>query len=137
KLSKLLTHLKSSPKLTLNGVKALRLSYAFQNDHFGARHFVANDLPRIRYANPDLQVQVDRVRKTKEDNWAAAMELEFNDGKTHKVDISDKWSTSILKEIMEKAGGDPWKTHVAESKAAGLPVLPGEETYLKEEERLR
>jgi small subunit ribosomal protein S25 len=37
RLAKLLTHLKASPKLTLSGLKKLKLSYAFGNDHFGAR----------------------------------------------------------------------------------------------------
>lgn len=33
----------------------------------------------------------------------------------------------ILKELMEVAGGDPWFQWKAEAKAAGLPLVPGEE----------
>ncbi|KAF8168445.1 hypothetical protein B0H34DRAFT_793047 [Crassisporium funariophilum] len=125
-LNKVLTHLKASPKLTLTGLKALKLSYAYRNDHFGARHFVKQDLPRIRYANPDLNIQVEEVKKKKEEAWRPEMELEFENGKVQRLDLNDKWSTTILKELMTVAGGDPWKKHVEESTAAGLPVIPGE-----------
>lgn len=37
RLAKLLTHLNASPKLTLNGLKKLKLSFAMENDHFGTR----------------------------------------------------------------------------------------------------
>jgi hypothetical protein len=37
RLAKLLTHLNASPKLALAGVKRMKLSYAMENDHFGAR----------------------------------------------------------------------------------------------------
>ena len=37
RLAKLLTHLNASPKLSLSGLKKLKLSCAFGNDHFGAR----------------------------------------------------------------------------------------------------
>ena len=37
KLSKILQHLNAKPKLNLTGVKSLKLSYAFRNDHFGAK----------------------------------------------------------------------------------------------------
>ena len=41
KLSQALAQLNAQPKLTLNALKSLRISYAFRNDHFGAR-YVAN-----------------------------------------------------------------------------------------------
>jgi len=53
RLAKLLTHLNASPKLTLNGLKKLRLSFAMENDHFGARSvlgstwFSTNIPPRL------------------------------------------------------------------------------------------
>jgi len=53
------------------------------------------------------------------------MELEFEDGKTKLLDLHDKWSTTILKELMTIAGGDPWKKYVAESTTAGLPPIIG------------
>ncbi|KAF8816711.1 hypothetical protein BYT27DRAFT_7076705 [Phlegmacium glaucopus] len=126
RLAKLLTHLNASPKLTLNGLRKLRLSFAMENDHFGARHFVRQNLPKIRFDNPHLDIEVERVKKTKEERWRPEMELEFEDGKTTVLNLDNKWSTTILKELMTIAGGDPWKKHVATSTAAGLPTVIGE-----------
>lgn len=47
-------------------------------------------------------------------------------GKTTTLNLHDKWSSTILKELMTIAGGDPWKKYVAESTAAGLPPVFGE-----------
>lgn len=41
--------------------------------------------------------------------------------------MTNKWSTTIAKELMDLAGGDPWKAHKAAAAAAGQPILPGEE----------
>ncbi|PPQ78820.1 hypothetical protein CVT25_010689 [Psilocybe cyanescens] len=127
RLTNLLAHLNSTPRLTLSDVKRLRLSLASQNDHFGARHFVKENLPQIRWANPNLDIEVRREKKTKSEQWKAEMELEFNDGNVQKVDINDKRSTTILKELMDTAGGDPWKRHVIQCEKTGQPLLPGEE----------
>jgi len=59
------------------------------------------------------------------------MELEFEDGETTLLDLDNKWSSTILKELMTIAGGDPWKKHVAASTAAGLPPISGEAFQLK------
>jgi small subunit ribosomal protein S25 len=37
-----------------------------------------------------------------------------------------KPSSTILKDVMSIAGGDPWKTHVEDVKKAGMPNIPGE-----------
>jgi len=47
-------------------------------------------------------------------------------GKITTLNLHNKWSTTILKELMTVAGGDPWKKHVAVSTAAGLPTVIGE-----------
>lgn len=47
-------------------------------------------------------------------------------GRTATLNLDNKWSTTILKELMAIAGGDPWKKHVAASTAAGLPPVFGE-----------
>ena len=96
KLSQALAQLNAQPKLTLNATRSLRLSYAFRNDHFGARydvanlelvrngqrsfyrHFAKDYLPRIRYANPALNIQVEKARKTPQEAWRPAMEVEFS-----------------------------------------------------------
>lgn len=41
--------------------------------------------------------------------------------------MHEKWSTTILKELMELAGGDPWRKWKVESASAGVPLVPGEE----------
>ena len=59
------------------------------------------------------------------------------DGKTTSLNLHNKWSTTILKELMTIAGGDPWKKYVAASAAAGLPPVVGEafQSTKMEEER--
>lgn len=59
------------------------------------------------------------------------------DGKIQTLDLQDKWSTTILKELMDLAGGDPWKRHVEEATRAGMPVLPGSTVYEKTEQEAR
>jgi small subunit ribosomal protein S25 len=126
RLAKLLSHLNATPKLSLNGIRKLKLSCAFGNDHFGARHCVRQNLPKIRFDNPNLEIEVERVKKKEEERWRPEMELEFENGKTTTLDLDNKWSTTILKELMTIAGGDPWKKHVAASTAAGLPPVFGD-----------
>ncbi|KAF8060863.1 hypothetical protein FPV67DRAFT_310636 [Lyophyllum atratum] len=126
-LARVLANLNVTPKLTLSNLKSLKLSLAFQNDHFGARHFVKEQLPRIRYANPNLDIQVEKARKTAKEAWRPEIELEFTNGKQHTLDMHEKWSTTILKELMEVAGGEPWAKWKVEAAAAGLPLIPGEE----------
>lgn len=76
------------------------------------------ELPRIRYVNPDLKIQVTRKPKTREEQMKAEMELQFraysldtlvqfhsmfllDDGTVQTVDVSEKWSTVILDELMD------------------------------------
>ncbi|KAF5382835.1 hypothetical protein D9757_007317 [Collybiopsis confluens] len=124
-LSKALKLIQQEPKLSLFGVRSLKLSYAFRNDHFGARHFVKEELPRIRYANPDLQIQVDKVFKTKEEHWKPELELELENGSVKTINMHDKWSTSITEEILNITGGDPWKHWKRKANEQNLPILPG------------
>ncbi|KAE9402006.1 hypothetical protein BT96DRAFT_879857 [Gymnopus androsaceus JB14] len=126
-LTKVLKVLKAEPKLSLSGVRTLKLSYAFRNDHFGARHFAKEELPRIKYANPNLQVEVEKVIKTKEDHWRPEMELHFNNGAVKAIDMHDKWSTTILHELLETSGGEPWRRWKASASKSGVPLFPGEE----------
>ncbi|KAG7090636.1 hypothetical protein E1B28_009738 [Marasmius oreades] len=127
RLSKILEHLHSSPRLSLFGLRAIRLSYAFRNDHFGARHFVKEDLPRIRHANPSLKIEVEKVLKTAQEQWRPEMELQLEDGTLKTIDMHKKWSTNILKELMEVAGGDPWRKWKNKAQREGHPLVQGEE----------
>lgn len=47
-------------------------------------------------------------------------------GETKTLDLDNKWSTTILKDLMTIGGGDPWKKWVATSTAAGIPPVVGE-----------
>ncbi|OAX40471.1 hypothetical protein K503DRAFT_660447, partial [Rhizopogon vinicolor AM-OR11-026] len=128
RLSVILKELNKEPKLSLTGLRGISLTLAARNDHFGARHFVKEELRRIRYANPQLSVEVNKLPKTIQDEWKPEMVVEFEDGAKTTIDMSNKWSTTIAKELMDLAGGDPWKKHKVAAQAAGMPVLPGEET---------
>ena len=114
------------------------------------RHFVKEELPRIRWANPLLDIAVQKLPKTRDETWAPKATVEFGksaslsllryqsfipspdlrvieEGKTATIDMSNKWSTTIAKELMDLAGGDPWKAYKSAALAAGHPILPGEE----------
>ncbi|KAK7041790.1 hypothetical protein VNI00_009079 [Paramarasmius palmivorus] len=127
RLQKILEHLHATPKLTLVGLRSLKLSYAYRNDHFGARHFVKDELPRIQFANPSLTVEVDKAPKLREEMWKPEMEVVFENGTTKTIDMNGKWSTRILKELMEVAGGDPWRRWERAAERQGIPVIPGAE----------
>jgi len=42
--------------------------------------------------------------------------------------MQQKWSTAILKELMDLAGGVSWTQWTSHAQASGQPVVPGEET---------
>ena len=42
------------------------------------RHFVKEDLPRIRYANPAIDIEVTKMLKSKEDTWKPEMLVELS-----------------------------------------------------------
>lgn len=42
------------------------------------RHFVKNDLPKIRYLNPRLDIEVDKPPKTREETWKPEMVVELS-----------------------------------------------------------
>jgi len=46
-----------------------------------------------------------------------------DDGKVRVVDMDDKSSSKILKEVMSIVGGDPWKKYVEESEKTGTPIV--------------
>lgn len=98
RLSKILAELSADPRPQLFDVKSLKLTLAFRNDHFGARcalrsslrgsakllccarrHFVKEDLPRIRYVNPTVDIQVNKIPKTPEEVWQPEMAIEFRE----------------------------------------------------------
>ena len=40
-------------------------------------HFLKDDLPRIRYANPKIEIQVNKLVKIKEETWPPKLVLDF------------------------------------------------------------
>jgi len=100
-LAKTLAQLTRSPKPVLSpAVRSLSLTLANRNAHFGARHFLKEDLPRIAYANPSLNVRVTRKEHKKEEPWAPEILVELLDGTTKTVDMTQKHSSVILQELL-------------------------------------
>ncbi|KAI0369860.1 hypothetical protein BV20DRAFT_967190 [Pilatotrama ljubarskyi] len=124
RLSVILARLTQEPRPHLPNLKSLRLVYAYRNDHFGARHFVKEDLPRIRYANPTVDIQVDKKLKTKEETWKPEMVVELKNGTTHKLNLDGKWSTAIFHELMDLSAGPWWQKYKKERAASGEPAVP-------------
>lgn len=58
-------------------------------------------------------------------SWQCCAVSENGVSKT--IDMSKKWSTAIVKELMDLAGGDPWKSYKSAALTSGHPILPGEE----------
>ncbi|CCM06487.1 uncharacterized protein FIBRA_08756 [Fibroporia radiculosa] len=123
RLSKIIENLTRAPRPQLNSVKSLKVTLASRNDHFGARHFVKEDLPRIRYVNPALDIQVNKLPKSLQDSWQPEMIVEFRDGSTQTLNMNQKWSSAIFQELMDLGGGAPWQRWKKERIAAGLPIV--------------
>jgi hypothetical protein len=64
--------------LVLGQCKPLDLDTNFQlpTPH---SHFVRQNLPKIRFDNPNLVIEVERVKKTEKERWRPEMELEFGE----------------------------------------------------------
>ncbi|KAF9523652.1 hypothetical protein CPB83DRAFT_862549 [Crepidotus variabilis] len=139
KLSKLLEQLNQHPRLTLSSeVKSLRLTLSAKNDHWGAKHFIQNELPRIRYANPNLAIEVHKWPTSPNDKWRPEIEVALDEKKKKVVNLSmhNKLASSILTDLMDQYGGEPWKAAVAEAKKKGTSVIP-EEVLAKEAEAVK
>ncbi|KAL1659165.1 hypothetical protein EV121DRAFT_264230 [Schizophyllum commune] len=125
KLSKVLEHLKAAPRLQLSGVSRISLVHAYRNDHWGARLFTERDLPRIRYANDALRIEVERHGKAKNEFWRPQMTVELENGTTQTLELSKKSASDILSELMSLAGGPAWTKWVEECQEAGRePIQP-------------
>jgi small subunit ribosomal protein S25 len=167
-LSRILAHLTKQPRLELNSeLKKLRLSYKFKNGDFGARsclstfhrisklnandrYFAKEELPRIRYANPTLPIEVDKLNPScpKNKSKEPSLILEFgehpslpipcvllalanhNHNHNHPANaprktlpLASKWSTEILMDLMFVAGSARiWPQWVEERKSRGESI---------------
>ncbi|TFK38662.1 hypothetical protein BDQ12DRAFT_683140 [Crucibulum laeve] len=127
-LASVLQLLNQQPRLEMPKLKSLKITLAAKTDHLGPRRFVKDQLPRIRYANPDVEIIVERVKEVgKRGAWRPELRVEFNDGQSRTLDLLEKRSTLIVKELMDVAGGSAWADWQREQKKAGLPVLEGED----------
>ncbi|KAF4584534.1 hypothetical protein EYR40_004530 [Pleurotus pulmonarius] len=127
RLSKILANLNATPRLELSNLQSMKLTLASKNDHFGARHFLKEELPRIRWANPTLEIEVEKVPKSIKEAWKPELELRFTNGQAQTLDLHGKWSTTIVRELMDTAGARSWFAWKEESAATGSPLLRGEE----------
>jgi hypothetical protein len=54
-----------------------------------------------------------------------SLAFRVEDGKTRKINLEMKWSSTILAELLDAAGTPEWTAWKAQRKEAGLPVLDG------------
>lgn len=54
----------------------------------GDRHFVKEELPRIRYVNPAVDIQIEKRLKTKEEVWKPEMVIELSESRAARALLS-------------------------------------------------
>ncbi|KZS90248.1 hypothetical protein SISNIDRAFT_488459 [Sistotremastrum niveocremeum HHB9708] len=106
RLSQILKHLTIPPPPSLPSLQSLRLTYAVKNNHFGARHFAKEELPRIQYANPSLRISVDKKPIQSLKTEGAKLILGFHNKPEQTIDISSKESSTILEAILTSGAAD-------------------------------
>jgi hypothetical protein len=122
------------------------------------RYFVKEELPRIRYANPHLEIEVDKLNPSSPSHRTRdpSMVLEFSkyrpffafanliqvdpaNGPSKILPLSQKWSTQIVTDLMSIAGSPfIWSKWVEERTARGESLYvdrygngQGKEGYVK------
>lgn len=171
KLNAVLANLNAEPRLQLRNVKQLKVTYAYRNDHFGARYVIECALINInlqllqafcernrsavelcqshcehtdRESTQDCRREVEaghtgRLRCVGDIFVSSLTDSPTENGQTATIDMHQKWSTAITKELMDLAGGEMWKRWVKTAVQKGTPILPGEEkeeTIVRTEEDL-
>jgi len=99
-LAKAFAQLKKTPLPSLPSVRTLTLTLAARNAHFGARHFLKEELPRVAFMNPSVAIDVQRKEKAKEEQWDPEILVQFVDGSTQIINMQQKHSSKILAELM-------------------------------------
>lgn len=136
-LAHLVAHLRAPPKLTLPHITSLRLTLASRNDHFGARcapcpsrvrfieqnfrHFLKEQLPRIRFANPNLEIHVRKFSKRPKDEWRPELEVSFGPSLLH-----IPFTTLILTRPRQNTNPEPpWQmVYCNSARTNGVVELP-------------
>ncbi|KAG0636860.1 hypothetical protein HOY80DRAFT_317314 [Tuber brumale] len=87
----------------------LGLTLAMKNTggHMGPRKFWHNYLPRLKYHNPNVDMQVHRDRKSGGD---ATLVIEFDGGKTETIDVKDKHENEIVRAVIDLTKAKPVPT---------------------------
>lgn len=103
------------------------------------RYFVKEELPRIRYANPSLNIVVNKSGDPKAEG-KPTMTLEFGtcilvenkyrsdttlvaNSPPKTFSLNNKWSTAILTDLMSTAGSPLWDQWVEQRKKQSLPTV--------------
>lgn len=63
--------------------------------------------------------------------------MRAEDGISKTLPLHGKWSSTILRELMDTAGGTAWETWKAERLIAGEPIVEGEQEAEKAEKLIR
>lgn len=102
RLGRTLEWLRQEPRPVLSSIRALKITYAARNDHFGARHFAKEDLPRISYANQQVDIKVDRPdpREDPEKVVEPVINVTFENGRQVTLNMAGKSSKHIMDELM-------------------------------------
>ncbi|KAL9715661.1 hypothetical protein Ac2012v2_000104 [Leucoagaricus gongylophorus] len=127
KLSKILHHLNQQPRLQLKKVANFKVLWRAQKCSSDIRRFVRDTLPRIRYANPTMPIEADRVWKKETDS---NIQLVLESGKTSTIKMDGLSSSAILKQLMLAAGGDNWVEYEENRRAQGLHSALGPDKKL-------
>jgi len=100
-IAKTLKKLTQAPAPVLpSSVRSLRVTMAMRNAHFGARHFVKDELPRVAYSNPAVPIHVERKPKAKEEQWVPELVVGLADGTSKTINMHMKHSSKILSELL-------------------------------------
>lgn len=92
-------------------VKSVELVFNFKTGqgHVGSKKFWRDNLPRVQFHNPELPIQVLRVKTPLEEQGKipSLLTVNFKDGKTEKLDVKNKHSDEILKEFIRITKAEP------------------------------
>ncbi|KAL1919256.1 mitochondrial 54S ribosomal protein mL61 [Calcarisporiella thermophila] len=94
-------------------VRRVSLVYAFQgkNKSMGAKHFLRENLPRIQYNNPNVEIV---VTKLKDPGTIPSVTVEFADSTVQKLEVPMMNSTEICNKFL----------NIASKREAATPSSP-------------
>ncbi|KAJ3574990.1 hypothetical protein NP233_g1394 [Leucocoprinus birnbaumii] len=123
RLSRVLDHLNQEPKLHLPKVTHLKVRWNAKKLERGSKRFVRDALPRIRYANPALDIEVDK-------QWTGDVEpqiqFRFTNGEVKTISMKEHEDkpSALLTQVMDFAGGDPWAQYKKRTEGKETFVFP-------------